>query len=116
MRDFLGANQTEDPLVALQRDRVSCLITIYHHFFVEDTNGRWIDPLYYFNSVNSISHDIWYGIKPHTGSKIANKLKIMAITDKYHVTKHFKMIMFFNCCVQMHVYSIEWYNLIQMRC
>ena len=35
---------------------------------------------------------------------------------KHHVTKHFKMMMFLNCCVQMHAYSqSDIFNLIQIR-
>ena len=49
-------------------------------------------------------------MKPHSESQIADKFKMAAITDKYHVTKHFKMMMFFNWCVQMHVYSTDRYS------
>ena len=35
------------------------------------------------------------------------KFKMAAIIDQNHVTKHFKMMMFFNFCVSMHVYSTE---------
>ena len=29
------------------------------------------------------------------------------LKTKYHVTKHLKMMMILNCCVQMHAYSTE---------
>ena len=45
--------------------------------------------------------------KPHSGSKIANNFELVGVIDKYYVTKRFKMMMFFNCCVRMQVYSIE---------
>ena len=45
-------------------------------------------------------------MKPHSGSNIVNKFKMTAIIDQNDVTKHFKMMTFFNCCVGMHVYSI----------
>ena len=35
-------------------------------------------------------------LKTQTGSKIANKFKMLAIIDKNHVTKHFKMMTLFN--------------------
>ena len=45
-------------------------------------------------------------IKLHSGSKTADKFKMADITHLYHVTKHF-MMMFFNCCIQLHVYSTK---------
>ena len=45
------------------------------------------------------------------------KFKMSAIINKYHVARHFKMMKFFNCCVQICVYFTEGYsegyNLIQ---
>ena len=46
-------------------------------------------------------------MKLHTESKIADKFKIAAIVDQNHETKHIKIMMYFNCCVRMHVFSTE---------
>ena len=38
-------------------------------------------------------------MKPYSESKIVEKFKMAAMVDQNDVTKHFKMMMFFNCCV-----------------
>ena len=35
-------------------------------------------------------------MKLHTGMNIADKVKMTIITEQNHVTKHIKMMMFFN--------------------
>ena len=49
----------------------------------------------------------------HSGSKIADTFKMVAIIDQTDVTKHYKMMMFFNCCVWMHVYSTKGFWLLK---
>ena len=40
---------------------------------------------------------------------LQTKSKCRPLQTKFHVTKHFKMMMCLNCCFQTHAYSKEWY-------
>ena len=53
------------------------------------------------------NNDILYVMKRHSGSKIADKFKMTAMIDQNDETKPFKIRMFFNCCVRLHVYFTE---------
>ena len=102
-----------------------CLITNYRLVFLRKAQMVAKScPALYFHTVNPFSNlkkhivfrkknidilkkRLMIFFKPPTGSKIADKLKMAAVKDKYHVTKNFEMMNFFNCFVQMHGYSTE---------
>ena len=51
-------------------------------------------------SIKTMTYDmLWIWIEN------CRKFNMAAFIDQNHVTKHFKMMMFFDCCVRMHVYS-----------